>query len=129
VAVEQSTGQLASEISNAVIQRIRDTTGRGPNRARTTVGRDAVFVVVEDTLTKGEQVLVDAGDVDTVKRMRSAWQDVMSGPVMADVERLTGRRVIAFMSANHVEPDLACETFILAPSEVDRAVAEGDAAD
>jgi uncharacterized protein YbcI len=129
VAVEQSTGQLASEISNAVIQRIRDTTGRGPNRARTTVGRDAVFVVVEDTLTKGEQVLVDAGDVDTVIRMRSAWQEVMSGPVRADVERLTGRRVIAFMSANHIEPDLACETFILAPSEVDRAVAEGDAAD
>jgi len=32
------------------------------------------------------------------------------------VEEITGRKVIAFMSANHVEPDLAAEIFILEPA-------------
>jgi hypothetical protein len=31
------------------------------------------------------------------------------------VERLTGRPVVAFMSANHIDPDMAVETFMLAP--------------
>jgi uncharacterized protein YbcI len=29
------------------------------------------------------------------------------------VERLTGRKVAAFMSDNHVDPDVAVETFVL----------------
>jgi uncharacterized protein YbcI len=29
------------------------------------------------------------------------------------VERLTGRKVVAFISGNHVDPDLAVEMFIL----------------
>jgi hypothetical protein len=45
----------------------------------------------------------------------------MSGPVRQDIERLTGRRVIAFISANHIDPDLTVETFILAPDGVENA--------
>ena len=36
----------------------------------------------------------------------------------AAVERLTLRRVVAFMSANQTSPGLACEMFFLAPIEV-----------
>ena len=31
------------------------------------------------------------------------------------VASLTGREVIAFMSANHIDPDIGVEVFILAP--------------
>ena len=34
----------------------------------------------------------------------------------AAVERLTGRRVIAFLSANHHEPDASVEVFLLEPA-------------
>jgi uncharacterized protein YbcI len=127
LAQSSSAGEPASAISNAVIQRVRDTTGRGPNRARTTVGRDSIFVVIEDSLTKGERTLVEAGNTGAVTQMRSHYQAAMAVPVRADIERLTGRRVVAFMSANHVEPDLAVEAFILAPDDGAGGVAEGDA--
>jgi uncharacterized protein YbcI len=104
-----------------VIKRIRETTGRDPDRARTTIGRDAVFVVVEDSLTKRERLLVDSYDTDTVELVRAVWQRAMSGHVRQDIERLTGRRVIAVVSANHIDPDLTVETFILAPDAVDGA--------
>src|SRR3954452_7384241 len=54
-------GEVASAISNAVVQALVRTTGRGPPRARTTLGDNGVFVVLEDTLTRGEQTLADAG--------------------------------------------------------------------
>jgi uncharacterized protein YbcI len=122
----EASGHLASAISNVVIQRIRETTGRGPERARTTIGRDAVFVVVEDTLTRGERVLVEANDAETVELLRAAWQRAMSGPVRQDIEQLTGRPVIAFLGANHIDPDLAVETFILAPNPAVRDSSEED---
>lgn len=45
--------------------------------------------------------------------MRRAFQDTMSEELTGAVERLTGRKVVAFMSHNHVDPDLAAELFVL----------------
>jgi uncharacterized protein YbcI len=36
--------------------------------------------------------------------------------VSREIEELTGRKVIGFMSDNHVDPDLAVEVFVLEPS-------------
>jgi hypothetical protein len=41
----------------------------------------------------------------------------MRPELIAIVERLTGRKVAAFMSANHVDPEVAVETFVLELSE------------
>lgn len=48
-------GALAAAISNAVVRELSRTTGRGPTKAKTTLGGNAVFVVLQDTLTRGEQ--------------------------------------------------------------------------
>jgi hypothetical protein len=37
----------------------------------------------------------------------------MAGEFREAVERLTGRRVLAFISGNHVDPDVAAELFVL----------------
>jgi uncharacterized protein YbcI len=108
-------GQLAAALSNAVVRCMSEVSGRGPSRARTTIGQDAVFVVVEDTLTRAERELVRIGDEQIVLRMREGLQRAMHAKLDAEVERLTGRRVIGFMSTNHIEPDLAVEVFIFAP--------------
>ena len=47
--------------------------------------------------------------------MRRAYQDAMRSGCIASIEGLTGRTVEAFMSANHIDPDLAAEIFILRP--------------
>ncbi len=113
-AEHQHGGPLASAISNKVVRVISEYTGRGPTRARAYIHDDLITVVVQDTLTKGERRLVEAGKSDIVLAMRKEFQDTMRPDLIAGVEELTGRRVIAFFSANHIEPDAALESFLLA---------------
>lgn len=91
-------------------------TGRGPTKAWTSIDQDLVSVVLRDTLTKGERSLVSDGRSDLVLRMRKAYQDTMREDLVAVVEEATGRRVLAFLSDNHISPDVAIESFVLEPS-------------
>lgn len=123
-------GALAAEISTAMVHVLTVYTGRGPTKARTTIGRDHVLVTFHDALTKGERVLARNGHRDDVLKMRRNFQAVMEGEAVKTVEGLTGRTVIGFMSDNHLEPDLGVEVFILEPDgeAEDAPLAEGEAA-
>jgi len=110
-----SQGELAAAISNSIVKVLARTTGRGPTKARTTLGENGVFVILQDTLTRGEQNLADAGEAVAVLDLRRRWQAVMEQEATLEIQRLTGRRVIGFMSDNHIDPDLAVEVFVLEP--------------
>jgi uncharacterized protein YbcI len=111
----QPDGRLSAAISNAVVKALARTTGRGPTKARTTLGDNGVFVVLQDSLTVGEQALTDAGQGEVVLDLRRRWQGVMEVDVSREIEELTGRKVVGFMSDNHIDPDLAVEVFVLEP--------------
>ena len=91
---------LYSTISNAIVGLLREYTGRGPMKARTTLRDNLVVVLLEQTLTKGEQVLVRKGRHDNVIELRREHQEAMREEVSAEVAELTGRNVVAMMSAN-----------------------------
>jgi uncharacterized protein YbcI len=111
----QPNGQLTAAISNTVVKALARTTGRGPTKAKTTLGDNGVFVVLQDTLTVGEQTLNDAGQGQAVLDLRRRWQGAMEVDVSREIEELTGRKVVGFMSDNHINPDLAVEVFVLEP--------------
>ena len=104
-----------ARISNAIVRLLAESTGRGPTQARTVISGDLVAVVLQNTLTKGERYLVDRGRENEVQAMRRAYQDSIKDGAIEAVEEATGRTVVAFMSTNHVDPDLAVEIFILEP--------------
>ncbi len=104
-------------ISTAAVQLIHEYTGRGPTKAKTLIAEDLVTIVLADTLTTAEQKLVDNGLADRVLQLRHDYQVTMREDLVAIVERQLGRRVIAFMSQNHIDPDLAVEVFVLEPAE------------
>jgi uncharacterized protein YbcI len=108
-------GRLAAAISNTVVHALARTTGRGPTKAKTTLGDNGVFVVLQDSLTVGERTLTEAGESAAVLDLRRRWQRVMQKEVSREIEELTGRTVIGFMSDNHIDPDLAVEVFVLEP--------------
>src|SRR3954454_11624809 len=108
-------GRLAAAISNTVVKALARTTGRGPTQAKTTLGENGVFVVLQDGLTVGEQSLTDAGQGQAVLDLRRRWQTVMQAEICHDIEELTGRKVIGFMSDNRIDPDLGVEVFVLEP--------------
>jgi uncharacterized protein YbcI len=105
----------AAQISSLVVQLLRGYTGRGPTKAWTSIDADLVTVVLRDLLTKGEQSLVDDGRGELVVELRHAYQQTMGRDLIDGVERLTGREVLAFLSANHLDPDIAIESFVLKP--------------
>jgi uncharacterized protein YbcI len=90
-------------------------TARGPAKARTTIDRNLIVVVLQDSLTSGEQFLADSHRAEQVLDMRRAYQAAMRTDCIAAIEALTNRTVTAFMSANHIEPDMAAEIFVLEP--------------
>ncbi|HWE59769.1 MAG TPA: Na-translocating system protein MpsC family protein [Solirubrobacteraceae bacterium] len=104
---------LYTAISNANVRLLREYTGRGPTKARTTIRDNVVLVMLEQTLTKGEQVLVEKGRTENVLALRREYQEAMRDEISDQVAELTGRNVIAMMSANHINPDLAAEIYVL----------------
>jgi uncharacterized protein YbcI len=108
-----SGGGLHLAISNAIVRLLREYTGRGPTKSRTTIRDNIVLVMLEQTLTKGEESLVSKGRVDKVIEIRHEFQEAMREESMAKVGELTGRKVIAMLSANHVHPDIGAEIFVL----------------
>jgi uncharacterized protein YbcI len=105
--------QLTAKLANAIVQVMREYTGRGPTRARAYINDGLVTVVLRETLTKGERALVANGKAALVLELRNAYQSTMKADLVQGVESLTGRRVVAFLSDNHLEPDIAVESFVL----------------
>jgi uncharacterized protein YbcI len=110
-------GELSAALSNAIVALMAEYTGRGATQSRTFVNENLITCIMHDSLTKGERSLVTDGKEDAVLEMRRVYQATMRPELIAIVERLTGRKVAAFMSANHVDPDVAVETFVLELSE------------
>jgi uncharacterized protein YbcI len=106
-----------TKISTSAVQILHEYTGRGPTQAKTVINEDLVTIVLADTLAKGERTLVDNGRSDRVLQLRHDYQVAMRDELVALVERQLDRKVIAFMSQNHIDPDFAVEVFILEPIE------------
>jgi uncharacterized protein YbcI len=107
------TGENLRRISSAIVGLYREHFGKGPTGAKTYVLDDLVICVLRDGLTTVEKTLFERGKGDVVREMRAAFQDAVADRFTSTVERLTNRKVVAFMSQAHVGPDLAIEVFCL----------------
>jgi len=106
-------GRQATAVGNAIARLHREHYGRGATSVRTVMQRNYVIAFLEDIYTPVERTLIDAGDEATVKETRQAFQMAMRTMFAEAVEEITGRKVIAFMSQVHFEPDMAAEIFVL----------------
>jgi uncharacterized protein YbcI len=116
---EQSPSQTSPQarISNAMSALLREWTGRGPMSTATTITADLVAVRMEGVLLKAEAKLVEANHQDAVLDMRRRFQTAMREPMVALVEEILDRKVRAFLSDQHFNPDIAMEIFVLAPGD------------
>jgi len=107
----------SAKIATSAVQVLHEYTGRGPTKAKTTIEESVVTILLADTLTTGERTLVEHGHADRVLQVRHDYQTAMRDELVGIVERELDREVIAFMSQNHIDPDLAVEVFVLKPAE------------
>ena len=107
-------GQLLAAISNSIVAIIREHYGRGPMKAKTYAIDDLVVVVMRGSgFTPLEQTIMDDDGADRVVAMRHDFQRVMADRYRETIEELTGRKVVAFLSQAHVEPDITIEIFFV----------------
>jgi len=108
-----SPGELSAALANAIVALMAEYTGRGAPKSRCYMHQDLIVCVLHDSLTKGDLNLVKDGKEDAVLAILHTYQESMRRELIAIVESLTGRKVSAFMSSNHVDPDVAIESFVL----------------
>ncbi len=107
-------GRLLAEISTSVVAILREHYGRGPMKAKTYAVDDVIVVVMRGSgFTALEQTIMDSGQPGRVVVMREEFQSVMAERYRHTIEQLTGRKVVAFLSQAHVEPDITVEMFFV----------------
>jgi uncharacterized protein YbcI len=111
----RTSGNVRLDISNAIVAIQKELYGRGPTKAQTHIGDDLVVVVLQGGYSRAENTLVAAGRDDAVNESRLAMQDTLEEPSVTVVQRLTGRAVRSFMSANDPEQEYQVEVFVLEP--------------
>jgi uncharacterized protein YbcI len=108
-----SGGERLSAISTRIVGLLREHYGRGPMKARTYVLDDLVVCVLRNGMIPIERTMLDEGESERVVEMRRHFQTMMGLRYKETIEELTGRKVVAFLSQAHVEPDITLEAFVM----------------
>ncbi len=111
-------GEVLTSISDGLVALLKEFYGRGPTRAKSYYEDDLVVCVLRGGFTRVEQTLLEGGRTLAVIQQRMEFQDLMRHRFEAVIESATGRPVIGYMSGNQQDPDIMCEVFILAPTDL-----------
>jgi uncharacterized protein YbcI len=106
-------GRLLAEITNRIVTLMREHYGRGPIKAKTYVLDNLIVCVLGDGFTAIERTMMEGGEPERVLEMRRDFQRMMEVRYSEMVEELTGRKMLAFLSQTHVDPDLTVEMFLM----------------
>jgi uncharacterized protein YbcI len=117
-STSRNRGDVLTEISDGVVALLKEFYGRGPTRTKSYYEDDLVVWLLRGGFTRVEQTLLEGGRGPAVIQQRMEFQELMRERFEAVIERATGRRVIGFMSGNQQHPDIMCEVFILAPTDL-----------
>lgn len=115
---ETEAGVLAG-ITRDLVRLHHDYYGKGPTKARSYMVNDTVISILEGGFTTVEATLIAEGKSEAVHSMRRSFQMAMEQRFRSVVEEGTGRKVVAYMSQIHTDPDLAVELFVLEPARED----------
>ena len=109
----ETVGEMLAAISTRIVQLLRENYGRGPSRAKSYAMDDCIVCVLRNGFTAHERTIVEGGDSGRVIEMRQDFQRLMERQYRETIETITGRRVVAFLSQAHLEPDITLEIFFL----------------
>jgi uncharacterized protein YbcI len=105
---------LLAAISTGIVKMLRENYGRGPIKAKTYALDDIIVCVLRGSgFTPLEQTMMEGGEPDRVVAMREDFQRLIATRYRALIEDLTDRKVLAFLSQAHIEPDITLEVFFI----------------
>ena len=100
------------QLSNEMVRIYKELFGRGPTRARADwAGPDALLCTLEDSLTPAERKMAELGEHQRLRDIRTFFQHASESDFRESVERITGRKVRAFVSGIDTDQDVSSEVF------------------
>jgi uncharacterized protein YbcI len=115
VEVGQKANHLM-QISNEMVRIYKEQFGRGPTKARTDyAGPDVIVATLEESLTPAENNMAKMGEHQRLRDVRMFFQYATEDHFRETIERVTGRKVRAFVSGLDTKADVSTEVFYLVP--------------
>ena len=105
--------ELLAAVTEAMVALHERYYHRAPVSAKTQMlGEDLLACVMGGVFTEVEKTMIELQRGTLVQETRSAFQRAMQQKFIDQVEHLSGREVIAFISNSHVGPDMEVELFM-----------------
>ncbi len=105
---------MLTELSNAMVKFFKEQFGRGPTRVRSDwAGPDTLVCKLWETFTPAERAMASMGEHTRLRETRLFFQTASEDEIRGLVERITGRRVVGFISGTDTGADLSVEVFVL----------------
>ena len=113
-----SAGAVRTQVSDGMVALLKEYYGVGPTQTKTYYSDDLVVCLLRGGFTRVEKTLLEGGRSAAVIQQRMEFQEVMRDRFVNVIEAATGRHVVGFMSGNQQDPDMICEVFVLASSDL-----------
>jgi uncharacterized protein YbcI len=110
-------GEKLAKITNGLVALHRKYYGKGPTSAKTYLVDNTVICMLRGGFTTVERTLIDQGRPDAVLDVRRTFQSALEHEFRSTVEGALARKVLAYVSQVHTNPDFAVEIFVLEPTD------------
>ena len=115
MAEKVSAGERLALITNGLVGLHREYYGKGPTSAKTYLVDSTVICLLRGGFTTVERTLIDEGRADAVLDIRRTFQEALEKEFRSVVENALDRKVLAYVSQVHTDPDFAVEIFVIEP--------------
>jgi len=112
------TRESLAAVANEIVRLKAQYYGKGPTEAKAYLNDETLVTVLKGGLTTVERTLLEAGDDQLVRSVRLRFQQVMEQNFIDAVQRMTGRRVLSYMSQIVFDPDYCFEFFVLSDEKI-----------
>jgi uncharacterized protein YbcI len=100
---ELTRGQVERTISQRIQALYRDRIGHQPSQVTCELFEDKLTIVLEDSITPAEQLLLREGKEDSVAQLRSDIDEVIRPQLKAEIEDILGISVLDLLSDSTLE--------------------------
>lgn len=114
---DATTENVRAAISREMVRLYKEQFGRGPTKASTVIAKDLIVCTLEESLTPAERNMVKLGEDQRLRDVRMFFQHASEDSFREVIERITGRKVRAFVSGIDTGKDVSTEVFYLEPEE------------
>lgn len=114
-ATRSGNQSMSATISREMVGLYKELFGRGPTKAGTVIAENVILCTLEDSLTAAERNLATMGEHQRLRDVRVFFQHASEEEFRSAIEKITGRKVRAFVSGIDTSKDVSAEVFYLEP--------------